>query len=252
MMTSVDWDAFENNKLCVRCDTKEKANAFLKECEEEDYLWINTKSKPTQMTNWEVYESNTVYVGYPDKTIAYGNYNNSVNLYPQFIDYELGNIATINKREFETGAVRDKKDGKGRFDLMPLSVVSSILNYDEIISYIDNFLESHHTAYLYLAIKSFIEKSKAFTDRESMLLEVAVHFEDGAKKYGEYNWQKGIPINSYIDSAMRHYIKWRRGDEDERHDRAFVWNLMCCIWEVDCHESKNRRIEVDKETGETT
>jgi hypothetical protein len=31
-------------------------------------------------------------------------------------------------------------------------------------------------------------------------------------------------------------LKWRRGDKDEPHDRAFVWNLMCCIWEVDCRD----------------
>lgn len=51
-----------------------------------------------------------------------------------------------------------------------------------------------------------------------------------AEEYGENNWQKGIPESSYIDSAVRHYLKWLRGDDDERHDRAFVWNIMCLIW----------------------
>jgi hypothetical protein len=63
-----------------------------------------------------------------------------------------------------------------------------------------------------------------------MLLEVAKHFEDGAKKYGENNWQKGIPVRCYIDSAVRHYMKYSRGDTDEPHDRAFCWNLLCAIW----------------------
>lgn len=70
---------------------------------------------------------------------------------------------------------------------------------------------------------------------DTMILEVAKHFEEGAKKYGEHNWQKGIPVKCYIDSAIRHYLKWHRGDQDEPHDRAFVWNLLCCIWEVDYH-----------------
>lgn len=65
-----------------------------------------------------------------------------------------------------------------------------------------------------------------------MLLDVSVHFEDGAVKYGENNWQKGIPVHCYIDSAVRHYLKYTRGDEDEPHERAFVWNLLCCIWTV--------------------
>jgi hypothetical protein len=71
-----------------------------------------------------------------------------------------------------------------------------------------------------------------------MFLEVAKHFEEGAKKYGENNWQKGIPVHCYIDSAVRHYLKWLRGDKDEPHDRAFVWNIMCCIWEVDFHKEE--------------
>jgi hypothetical protein len=69
-----------------------------------------------------------------------------------------------------------------------------------------------------------------------MFLEVAKHFEEGAKKYGPDNWKRGIPVWCYIDSAVRHYMKWCRGDNDEPHDRAFVWNLMCCIWEVDYRE----------------
>jgi hypothetical protein len=63
-----------------------------------------------------------------------------------------------------------------------------------------------------------------------MFLEVAKHFEEGAKKYGDDNWRKGIPARVYIDSAVRHYLKFLRGDTDEPHDRAFCWNILCCIW----------------------
>ena len=62
------------------------------------------------------------------------------------------------------------------------------------------------------------------------VLEVAIHFEEGAKKYKERNWEQGIPLHCYIDSAVRHYLKWLRGDDDERHDRAVVWNLLCAAW----------------------
>lgn len=66
-----------------------------------------------------------------------------------------------------------------------------------------------------------------------MLLKLSVHFEQGAKKYGEYNWQKGIPKERYIDSAVRHYLKFCRGDDDEPHEVAFVWNVVCLIWECE-------------------
>ena len=143
-----------------------------------------------------------------------------------------------NRREFESGAVRDMPVGKGRCDLMPLEVVRVILGNDDIMYYIAEFMKSYNTLNLYSALTEFA--AHCYSDgEETMLLEVAKHFENGAKKYGEDNWRKGIPASCYIDSAIRHYLKYLRGDIDEPHDRAFVWNLMCCIWEVDHHDKDN-------------
>ena len=146
-----------------------------------------------------------------------------------------------DRTEFATGAVRDMREGKGRCDLMPLSVVAQLLggrgdkeSFDAVLDCVDRFKRTSDVEYLYYAIAKFTEV--AWKDTYTMLLEVAKHFEEGAKKYGENNWQKGIPAHCYIDSAVRHYLKWLRGDKDEPHDRAFVWNLMCCIWEVDYHK----------------
>lgn len=147
-----------------------------------------------------------------------------------------------DRTQFESGAVRDMREGKGRCDLMPLEVVGYIFSHEPGISKIfDNiamFKKEGDTAYLTMVICDFAKD--AYPNRlhpeVHMLLEVAKHFEEGAKKYGENNWQKGIPVHCYIDSAVRHYLKWLRGDKDEPHDRAFVWNLICCIWEVDYGE----------------
>ena len=136
------------------------------------------------------------------------------------------------RREFPTGAVRDITDNKGRPSLMPLEVVY-MLTRDIIMYHLGYFKEDGDTKHLLRALEYF--SRKAYGSCETMLLEVSKHFEEGAAKYGDNNWQKGIPTDCYLDSAIRHYLKWRRGDKDEPHDRAFVWNLMCCIWEVDCH-----------------
>jgi hypothetical protein len=130
-----------------------------------------------------------------------------------------------NRREFDTGAVRDIQEGKGRCDLMPLDVVGHALHNPTLI-YIYHFQLSGNVDALYDALSA----SGVYHDPYTMFLEVSKHFEEGAKKYGEYNWQKGIPTHCYIDSAVRHYLKWLRGDEDEPHDRAFCWNIMCCMW----------------------
>lgn len=137
------------------------------------------------------------------------------------------------RREFETGAVRDIQEGKGRCDLMPLDVVATYIcecgdEVDCVLDDIYRFQQSGAHHYLYPALARFEDRSD--WDVYTMLLETAKHFEGGAKKYGEWNWQKGIPTKCYIDSAVRHYLKWLRGDTDEPHDRAFVWNILCCIW----------------------
>ena len=62
------------------------------------------------------------------------------------------------------------------------------------------------------------------------ILALAKHFEDGSVKYGDRNWEKGIPFNVFMDSAIRHYLKIKRGDTDEPHARAFMWNIICAIW----------------------
>ena len=129
------------------------------------------------------------------------------------------------RREFETGAVRDIQEGKGRCDLLPLEVVASLMS-NPTLAYIYRFQLDGSVSRL----KEALTASGVFHDIHTMFLEVSIHFEEGAKKYGEYNWQKGIPTHCYIDSAVRHYLKWLRGDKDEPHDRAFVWNILCCIW----------------------
>lgn len=144
------------------------------------------------------------------------------------------------RRTFDSGAVRDMStpdNPKGRCDLMPLEVVRVLLGNDSIMYYLAEFLKSNNTQNLYSALIEFAAQEYGGSE-ETMLLEVAIHYELGSRKYGPDNWRRSIPTWSYIDSACRHYIKHLRGDDDEFHNRSFVWNLMCCIWEVDYHNKE--------------
>lgn len=132
------------------------------------------------------------------------------------------------RTEYTTGAVRDCKEGKGRCDLMPLDVVGTFLD-DFVITHISEFKETGDVKYLYQALDAFVIEIKDHR-KENLIREVAIHFEDGARKYGPNNWQKGIPLHSFIDSAIRHYLKYWSGWTDEPHKRAFVWNILCAIW----------------------
>ncbi len=132
-----------------------------------------------------------------------------------------------SRREFETGAVRDIAEGKGRCDLLPLGVISEMTG-SNIFQNIEEYIREGNILALYRAITEFrIEKG---WDIWTALLEVSKQYEDGCNKYGDRNWEMGMPLHCYIDSGIRHYLKWRRGDRDEPHDRAFLWNILGALW----------------------
>lgn len=87
------------------------------------------------------------------------------------------------RHEFNSGAVRDMQEGKGRFDLI----------------------------------------------EPEMLFRLARHYENGAKKYNDRNWEKGIPCSSLVDSAMRHLVKYMQGWQDEDHLAAIIWNIAAVM-----------------------
>ena len=162
---------------------------------------------------------------------------------------------TGERREFDTGAVRDIADGKGRCDLLPLDVVEKIMlspvydgKSDLVIRDISLFIKEGDEGILARSLYMFMGTRN--WDFYTMLLEVSKRFEEGAKKYGEYNWQKGIPLHCYIDSAVRHYLKWCRGDTDEPHDKAFVWNILCALWTLE-HKPELDDIRHESKKGET-
>lgn len=139
------------------------------------------------------------------------------------------------RRQFESGAVRDIVEGKGRCDLLPLREVADIFynsgddNIADILSSIHEFCMTGHVSELIDAIEIFT--IGAYHESiQTCILDVAIHYEQGCDKYGERNWEKGIPLHCYIDSGIRHLLKYFRGDKDEPHDRAFVWNMLGAAW----------------------
>ena len=152
------------------------------------------------------------------------------------------------RREFASGAVRDIAEGKGRCDLLPLDIVAELLIYyteledqscsdtdknvfiNKILKAIDHFIRTGNEENIYFVIRSF--SWLAFKNVYDAILQVSKHYEDGARKYAERNWEKGISCHCYIDSGVRHLLKWLDGWDDEPHNRAFLWNMLGLLWTV--------------------
>ena len=62
------------------------------------------------------------------------------------------------------------------------------------------------------------------------LKRVMKRYLDGAQKYGENNWMHGMPLSVYYDCAHRHMEAWWRGEDDEDHAAAVVWNMLCAMY----------------------
>lgn len=99
------------------------------------------------------------------------------------------------RREFDSGAVRDVAEGKGRCDLLPLDIIANYISFmdelDSVLIAISRFIYTGESNYLKMALDNF--KHRCGWDVFTMLLEVSKHYEDGCQKYGERNWEKGIP-----------------------------------------------------------
>ena len=61
------------------------------------------------------------------------------------------------------------------------------------------------------------------------LSRVAIHYENGAIKYDDRNWEKGIPASRCMSSALRHLFQYLLGMDNEDHLAAACWNVMAIM-----------------------
>ena len=163
-------------------------------------------------------------------------------------------------RQFEGGGIRYTKTGKGRFDLIPSIALIRVMdklrdfevepfaecNVSDMVTAVAN--RNFEVAILLIAYAKYVtteEVGSAYKNYPAinqpivyaylwraviqMLKDLAIHFEKGADKYGENNWRKGIPQNSFEDSGFRHFCQWLNDETDEPHHISAIWNFMCWL-----------------------
>lgn len=62
------------------------------------------------------------------------------------------------------------------------------------------------------------------------VLRVSKHMENALESHEERNWENGIPMHSFLDSAMRHLFKYMDGMTDEDHLAAAASNVLMAMW----------------------
>lgn len=56
----------------------------------------------------------------------------------------------------------------------------------------------------------------------------AAHMTKGAEKYAKRNWMQAAgdaELERFRESALRHFLQWLRGDDDEDHAAAVFFNI---------------------------
>ena len=59
---------------------------------------------------------------------------------------------------------------------------------------------------------------------------LAKHYENGAAKYADRNWEHGLPLSRFADSAERHLNAFKDNDRSEDHLSAILWNIAGYMW----------------------
>lgn len=78
-----------------------------------------------------------------------------------------------------------------------------------------------------------------------MLQQLAAHLEQGAQKYEERNWEKGIPLCRSYASLTRHAWLWFLGYTDENHMAAVICNAMFIIHTMEMIKRKRLPRDLD-------
>lgn len=159
------------------------------------------------------------------------------------------------RQDFSTGSKRDTDDGKGQPHLMAGEVFVELQKFYDEGNYVYPIELSKETLIKQIKEELFLY-SKIVGEREDYKWRIlraieltgyliatdegcssfsvsytrlAIHYQNGAKKYDKNNWRKGQPVSRYYDSGMRHLWKIEQNLQDEDHYAALLWNLVAII-----------------------
>ena len=84
------------------------------------------------------------------------------------------------------------------------------------------------------------------------LRRVAETCHEGAEKYSDFNWEKGMPVNDILNHAIAHLYQYLSGDRSEDHLAHAAWNCLAAMHSEELwpHLNTNLRSEGCKPPSE--
>ena len=141
------------------------------------------------------------------------------------------------RTQFENGGMREiDEESKGRCDLVYNLFMYDLTN-DLFFYNMEMFIRTGDFSYIKENAARVIDKY--YASWQDAYLDLSKHYARGIKKYSDRNMEKGLPFHSMVDSALRHYVKLTRGDDDENHKAACLWNLFTLAYMVDNKSEMN-------------
>jgi hypothetical protein len=128
------------------------------------------------------------------------------------------------RQVFHSGAQRDTQVGKPRPDLIPLPVLDALQQ-----AFGGSPLDADGSE---PPIWYYCDEDEVRRDLipDVMLNRLGGLYHRGAIKYGDNNYQKGIPLDRIYASLFRHLLQWYAGDASEDHLAAIIWNASTLMW----------------------
>ena len=71
------------------------------------------------------------------------------------------------------------------------------------------------------------------------LAAVAAACAEGAAKYGDFNWERGMPAGDMLNHAIRHIFLFLGGDRSEDHLGHAAWNVLGAIHSLEAWPELN-------------
>lgn len=182
-------------------------------------------------------------------------------------------------QKFESGAVRSADVANLRHDLLnpigflEVAKVANCVNW-HVLSHLQcinesmrncmRFLETNDIMYLaYAALFSMAAIDNIELDDENIIIydfvdgiayfteipiegwrRVAETYKEGADKYGEYNYLKGMPVSDLLNHAIDHLRCQIGGIGDEGTDLQHAsWGFIAAIHSYKCRSELNRNLK---------